>query len=296
MPNISISDQDFREMPHELQRLLRQYLDNKFALKNPKPLRLECIPSSSIIPIELALAVLRNLKPESIEILKQCMDGIPRVRLVGFLRDQKKAGLVDGNEEELEEKLQDFENKINPIIGAINRRFSYRFDKRIYSISNIKLINRITRKDNSNKNKGVTLSHFYSLMDTHILPFKFALAAMHQAIDLEDKDYRFEFGQFSDLRLSSKSFTEFIDGKGQFSLLERSPEPPIDFLSAELNASFTMDEPLLVHSSGDTLSITQSGEEIVIWQTSGDATNQKVSINSENIEEMISKSRFMPVL
>jgi hypothetical protein len=57
-----------------------------------------------------------------------------------------------------------------------------------------------------------------------------------------------------------------------------------------------MDKPLLVHSSGDTLSITQSGEEIVIWQTSGDATNRKVSINSENIEEMISKSRFMPVL
>ena len=297
MPNITISDQEFREMPNELQQLLKQYLDSKFSIEPHRPLRLELMPSASIVPIELALAVLKNLKPESVEILEQCMAGILRAQLAGFLARQKAEGKC---EEEIEGNIQRFENKINPVIGAINRRFSHRFDKRLYSLSEIKLIspklNAAKMSVSGSKEAASFGNHLYQLQKTHITPFKIALTAIAQGVDLETSDYEVKLGSAGTFQLSRNSFNEFINGKGRLSLPAHSNETTSDFVSNELDASLTLEEPIIVHSSGQTLSVTHSEQTVIVWQTLRNATDQKAaSIGSDDIDQWIGEISFKPI-
>jgi hypothetical protein len=172
MPDIVIKPEDLEEMPEKTRELLLEYLLPKMGLyekygkwSTTEPKVAEPTPTLSDnpptqIPIEAAIAVLAPLGEQGIKaarILVESQRWVDEKYLVGFSRA------------ELAERLGISEKSVNGVIGSINRRFSFRFDKTKYDRKKCRVI-RFDRK-----------TARYDFVNGELRKaFKYALSALNQ--------------------------------------------------------------------------------------------------------------------
>ena len=135
MPDLIIKPEDLEEMPEKTRELLLEYVLPKMGLRkknkknwsteiNIKPYSSQSNKAATFIPIEAAIAVLAPLKEQGIKAAAILVKNNYVIH-----RKEPKYGC---SRAELAGQLGISEKSVNGVIGSINRRFSFRFDKTKY--------------------------------------------------------------------------------------------------------------------------------------------------------------------
>ena len=317
MTQILITEQDFKEMSEELQRLLHEHLNSKFAVSTQTETQIDTMSaaqeigrrtreefSNSIIPIELALAVLYNLKEESVELLEKCIEGVERRELVRILQKQaQKAGQLDSKEVK---GYEFYENKLNPIIGSINRRFAHRFHKSLFSNASLKLIKSRIQGVGFGPGIGNIARSMYGLDQHHRITFAIALKARAKGVDLSKSNFRLHAKEFAaskiNVTLSQASYLEFLDGRGHLSVYGANPRnSKSDLLLSPIpkESDLTLQDPLIASTQAETCAIfsnkTRTGDNLFVCQTNGISNEiKRIDFENRDIRKVIEAIRFEP--
>ena len=239
MPNIILTEDDLKKMEPQLRQSLLSFIYQsltKNASTNsflPEIIddyfgkagnRLSEFKTPFVIPIEGAYSILMGLNKNCLNFMKELLRG-------KFIQFKKTKGV---SKREMSHNINVSEASLNGIVGSINRRFRYRFNKEVYLFDgntpathpqspyySTKLI----YYDPSSEEKGFICYYWLNKHKANFLNFEIAIKLYEMTPNFELFKYKITIpNKKLEFFIDDSSITSFDQGKGYLSNSENKSE------------------------------------------------------------------------